>query len=331
MTPHPDKIPLRICGINPDRVIDLLKERMHCAAPPNGTGRKLGLVVEGGGMRGVISAGGVVALDSLGLRNAFNEIYATSAGALNCAYFLAGQAVFGIQIYYKEINNKTFIDFRRLGKVVDIDFVIDQVVTKVRPLDIGKVLETPSDFYIGLIDRDRAESVVLRAQDHRDQLPALLKATTALPVVYNRSIRIGAKSYIDGGLCRPAPVIEAIENGCTDLVVFLTRPSSYRAVAPSWWERRLFSYACSRGNRALQRMYEHASEETNSCRRLCIGDLAPGREVNIATFCPAANGNLPSRLSTDAAQLKQSAVDMAIATLNAFGAAPELISELMNT
>jgi predicted patatin/cPLA2 family phospholipase len=105
-------------GVNPQEVIDQLKSRMGRGSRSASNGRKLTLLVEGGGMRGICSAGGLVAPNALGLSYALDQIYATSAGAMNVAYVLSGQAVFGIQIYYKEINNTKFINYWRLPKVV---------------------------------------------------------------------------------------------------------------------------------------------------------------------------------------------------------------------
>ena len=61
-------------------------------------------------MRGVVSAGMVSALEELGLTHAFDAVYGSSAGAINAAYFLAGQARLGTTIYYEDINNARFID-----------------------------------------------------------------------------------------------------------------------------------------------------------------------------------------------------------------------------
>jgi predicted patatin/cPLA2 family phospholipase len=321
----------KLYGINPEAVIELARSRVGCAAPPRQDGRKLALLVEGGGMRGVCSAGGLVALDALGLRNAFDQIYATSAGAMNVAYMLAGQAVFGIQIYYKEINNERFINFRRLNKVVDIDYLFNQVVTQVRPLNTAKVLETPSEFFVGLIDKDEAKNVVLRVQDIPAEILSLFKATTALPVVYNRSITIDGHRYIDGGLGSPVPLNEALLRGCTDLMVFFTRSSSYKSAPAPWWEKRLFASLCASGNPALQRLYQRAHEDSNVCRDICFGrgDLPPN--INIATFSPSDSGTQLSRLTTDGSRLKQSAVEMARLTLHEFGRSDELIGDLIES
>ena len=80
-----------LCGNNPQAVIELLNERRDNKNSSNNSNRKLGLIVEGGGMRGVLSAGSLLAVDLLGYINCFDEIYATSAGGVNAAFFLSGQ------------------------------------------------------------------------------------------------------------------------------------------------------------------------------------------------------------------------------------------------
>jgi predicted patatin/cPLA2 family phospholipase len=321
----------QVCGINPDAVIELVKSRAGSHGPPFSDGRKLALLVEGGGMRGVCSAGGLVALDAMGFRYAFNQISATSAGAMNVAYMLAGQAVFGIQIYYKEINNDKFINFWRLSKVVNIDYIFDKVVTQVRPLDTAKVLEAPCDFLIAVLDKDTAESEVLRTRDYPHEVLSLLKATTALPVVYNRSVAIGSRHFIDGGLGSPVPLDQAIAAGCTDLLVFFTRPPSYQSEMPEWWERRLFSWRCANNNLKLQQAFERSHEDSNICRDICMGKLQPPRPINIATFCPAETDTLLTRLTRDGTTLKNSAVEMALTTLRHFGGTPDLVADLIAT
>ncbi len=71
---------------------------------------KIALAIEGGAMRGVVSSGMVAGLEYLGLLPAFDVVYGTSAGAINGAYFVAGQAAYGATIYYEHINNSKFIN-----------------------------------------------------------------------------------------------------------------------------------------------------------------------------------------------------------------------------
>lgn len=319
-------------GVGCEAVIDLVRGRRGCSSPPRTqNGRKLALLVEGGGMRGVCSAGGLVALDALGLRNAFDAIYASSAGAMNVAYMLSGQAVFGIQIYYKNVNNRKFIDFRRLNKIVDIDYLFDTVVAKVRPLDTARLLQAPSDFYIGVFNKTTAETTVLKAQDHPRDILSILKASTAVPVAYNRSISINSREFIDGGLSVPVPLYEAVEHGCTDLFVFLTRPATYESARPPWLDRWLFARFCANSSLALQRAFVNGYSQSHVCRQICLGKLPAPKGVNIATVCPSVSGTLLNRTTTDGRRLKRSAVELALSTLELFDEGPELVADLLQS
>jgi len=84
-------------------------------------------------MRGVISAGMLSALEDLGYLGSFDAVYGSSAGAINAAYFVAGQASLGTTIYYEDINNTAFI---RLGRaaagrpIVDLGYLLDDVARR---------------------------------------------------------------------------------------------------------------------------------------------------------------------------------------------------------
>jgi predicted acylesterase/phospholipase RssA len=102
-------------------VVKLVHERKanssKCIEGPRPDGCRIALVVEGGGMRGCVSAGMVCALDYLGLRESIDVVYGSSAGSIVGAYFVAGQLPwFGPEIYYDKLTTagRNFIDTRRL-------------------------------------------------------------------------------------------------------------------------------------------------------------------------------------------------------------------------
>src|SRR5215471_7011063 len=65
-----------------ERRLGLLREGRALS----GLSTKLGLVVEGGGMRGVVSGGSLIAMERVGLSSVFDEVYGESAGAINACY-----------------------------------------------------------------------------------------------------------------------------------------------------------------------------------------------------------------------------------------------------
>jgi len=102
-------------------VAQLLHERRQngsvCTEGERSDGCKVALIVEGGGMRGCISAGMICALHHLGLRDTVDVVYGASAGSIIGAYFITNQLPwFGPELYYDKLTTagKEFIDSKRL-------------------------------------------------------------------------------------------------------------------------------------------------------------------------------------------------------------------------
>ena len=95
-------------------VLEALKRRRAEGSKPGsrGDGLKIGLVVEGGGMRGCISAGAVGALLDEGYYDCFDAAYGSSAGAMNLTYYLAKQPE-GVRAYEQDLCDGTFLDLKR--------------------------------------------------------------------------------------------------------------------------------------------------------------------------------------------------------------------------
>ena len=109
--------------------------------PPTdkGDNHKVALVVEGGGMRGCVSAGMVTAIFYLGLEDTFDVIYGSSAGTIIGAYFNTRQLPwFGPEIYYDSLTtaDKKFIDSKRLLRSLGLGLVdprlLKDVITRPR-------------------------------------------------------------------------------------------------------------------------------------------------------------------------------------------------------
>jgi predicted patatin/cPLA2 family phospholipase len=310
-----------VWGVNPEAVIAAIHERTRRGQSAGGAtdGKKLGLIIEGGGMRGVISASALLALEALGMTEVFDAVYGTSAGAMNGAYFLAGQAGYGITIYYQDISNRRFINPLRLGKVVDIDYLFDKVITQLKPLNVARVLASPADFYITITEVYTAKCVLANAKQSHEALLTILKASTALPVMYNRVVVVEGRPYMDGGVTNHIPLQEAIADGCTDLMVLLTRPASFVEPSPTWVERWLFKRVCARENAVLLEVFLKTYRHSNAVRNLALGRHPPDTPVNILTICPGESDPRVERTTKSRKRLKAAAMTHALRTLQTFG------------
>jgi predicted patatin/cPLA2 family phospholipase len=239
-------------------VVEILRARAaRTSRPPHGDGFSVALSVEGGAMRGVISAGMVSALEHLGLTHTFDAAYGSSAGAINAAYFLAGQASLGTTIYYEDINNRDFIDLLRplWGRpIVNLGFFIDDVAVRRKRLDVDRVLGSSTPLAVLATDVDTRGRDILRGFDDGRGLLAALRAGATMPVFAGDPWMYGGRRYLDASLTEPVPVPAAEEDGHTHVLALLTRAGHMRA-RPSLFDRYFVGPRLSRLSPALAAQY----------------------------------------------------------------------------
>jgi predicted patatin/cPLA2 family phospholipase len=214
---------------------------------------KPALIVQGGGLRGIYSMSALATLEELGLRDSFSFVIGSSAGAINGAYFLAGQAREGVGIYVDDLSNRHFISPLRFWKIVDVDYMVDVALKQRHPLDIDAMLAAPAPLYTVLTDAETAQAAVVSNRDPEIDIYEAFRATGALPVLYNRRVLVGDRRYIDGGIAEQVPLAEAIRRGASEALVILTRGAGHRRVDRSPVYRagaRLLSFGQSRAIRA---------------------------------------------------------------------------------
>lgn len=191
------------------------------------THKPIACVVQGGGMRGTFSIAALAELERSGYSDRFSSFYGSSAGALNSAYFIANQAVEGVGIYVNHLSNKKFINPSRIKPIIDIDYLIDDVLTKQVPLNKEKVLSSSIDLNIYLTNAETGKKEKFQVNNENFPLMEVLRATAALPIVFGKEIEIHGKKYVDGGLADQLPLLDAIDDGWNDILVILTRPTDY--------------------------------------------------------------------------------------------------------
>jgi predicted patatin/cPLA2 family phospholipase len=222
------------------RLIDLLRARaVRGSRPPHGDGARIALAVEGGAMRGVISAGMVWALEDLHLTHAFDAVYGSSGGAINAAYFLAGQAGVGTTVYFEDINNRHFIDLRRalLGRpIVDLGYLLDDVAMRRKPLAVDRVLAHPTALSVIATDVEREAAVTLNGFRTPADLFGALRASATMPIVAGGPHVYDGRRYLDASLSEPIPARAAEADGHTHVLVLLTRGPGMRP-HPSAFDR----------------------------------------------------------------------------------------------
>ncbi|HEX3904627.1 MAG TPA: patatin-like phospholipase family protein [Polyangia bacterium] len=287
-------------------------------------GRQLALVVEGGALRGVCSAGGVVALEHLGLTEVFDHVYGTSAGVMNACYFVAGQAQLGIRIYYEDMNRREIVNPWRFWRILDLDRLFGQTILGAKRLRLESVLTARSKLFIAALEAETGTGRLFDAQalGSSEGLLAALRGATAVPFLYNRPSPVEGRRCLDAGLVNAFPVVDAVAAGCTDILVLLTRPFGYRRPRAGRFMRWLFNRLCAHGNPQLARAYALRHQRDAALRDLAFGRSPTPAGVNIATIC-TDDGESVQRTTTDRAVLRGAAVAFGRKTLRVLGADPD--------
>jgi predicted patatin/cPLA2 family phospholipase len=188
---------------------------------------RVALVIEGGGMRGVVSAGMAAAIERLQLTDAFDLVVGSSAGALNGVGLLARVAAAGPGVYCGPLASRKFINPLRLAvgrPAMDVRYVLDHASSDLDPARHERTIDSPIDFHCVAVDVDSARAATFSGIETKDELREVLLATTRMPLIGGAPVRIGDHRYIDGALAAGIPLPAALEAGATHVLVLQTRP-----------------------------------------------------------------------------------------------------------
>ena len=194
---------------------------------------KTGLVLEGGGLRGVFTAG---VLDAF-LDGNFHADYVigVSAGAANGVSYVSGQRERGLRTNTDYLHDPRYMGLRSLllhRSLFGMDFIFHEIPQHLDPFDYQAFQENLCEFWTGAIDIRTGETVYFGKEEIGDDLEAL-RATTSLPLL-SQPVAYRGRLLLDGGTADPIPVRRALADGCDRVVVVLTRERGYRKPAQSF-------------------------------------------------------------------------------------------------
>jgi len=187
---------------------------------------KVALVVEGGAMRGIYSAG---ILDAFIERdyNPFDICIGVSAGANNITSLLAGMYQRSYKVYTDYNLRKDFFCWKKFlkgGHFLDLDWLWE-ITLEEMPLNINKIVNSKSEFFVGVTEVKTGKIKYIKPNEVN--FKDILKASSCIPIIYRNFIKLNDEFYVDGGIADPIPVIEAVNQGATLIVVLRSRPYSY--------------------------------------------------------------------------------------------------------
>ena len=189
---------------------------------------KIGLVLEGGGMRGMYTAG---VLDELMLRDIKADgVIGVSAGSIAACSYISGQVGRTIRYNLKYIRDKRYCSLKSLIKTGDLfneQFCYHEIPDKLSPINYKTFRDNCKDmsFYITCTDLDDGSAYYHPCADIFADMD-YLRASASLPLVSN-IVEIDGKHLLDGGTADSIPVKFMESIGYDKNIIVLTRPEGY--------------------------------------------------------------------------------------------------------
>ena len=188
---------------------------------------KIGLVLEGGAMRGMYTAG---VLDVF-LENKIkvDGIIGVSAGVLFGVNYLSKQKGRVIRYNKKYSKDKRYMGLFSLiktGNIINKDFAYYEVPTKLDIFDQKSYAKSNIPFYATVTNVETGKAEYIKVDDVFLQME-LLRATSAMPIV-SRIVELDGKKYLDGAIADSIPIDKMKELGYDKIIVVLTKPSGYK-------------------------------------------------------------------------------------------------------
>jgi predicted patatin/cPLA2 family phospholipase len=211
-----------------NEVLRLIQERVRSGSRPGHRDDpyRIVLSVEGGGMRGTVSAGMALALHELGMVPAFDAVYGSSAGAITGAWLLSSTPE-GLRGWADPDYARTLIRWSALLRgrpVVDVRTLVEVVYQTEFPMDFDSVLASQVEYHPMGTDAETGESTDLRPLIANPvELRLALRASASLPFLAGPPVQLRGRRFYDAGVAESIPFRTPLAQGATHVLVLRSR------------------------------------------------------------------------------------------------------------
>ena len=181
----------------------------------NKINEKVGIIDVGGGMRGIYGTG---IFDYLIDKNIeIPYCIGVSAGSANVASYISKQ------------KGRNFHNLLHKGSYIDLDYIYGTLSNEGgrNPWDFDKAMASSQEMVVAATDAKKGKPKYFTKKDYERNDYGMLKASSCIPIVC-KAYKWKGGEYFDGALTDPIPYKKAIKDGCTRVIVVLTRPIDYR-------------------------------------------------------------------------------------------------------
>ncbi|WNF38460.1 patatin family protein [Bacillaceae bacterium IKA-2] len=203
--------------------------------------KNIGLVLQGGGMRGVYTSG---VLDFFMEQELyFPYISAVSAGACNASAYLSRQHGLGKIMHINFLRDPRYISIRNLFKhrsLLGMDFIFDEIPKTIHPFDFKRFNDATEHLVVAATDCEKGECCYFdnKISDH---IFMAIRASCSLPFI-SHIVDFDGLKLLDGGITAPIPINKSISDGHDKNVIILTNTNqNVRPLNLKWLAQKIYS------------------------------------------------------------------------------------------
>lgn len=188
---------------------------------------KKGLILEGGAMRGLFTAGIIDVFMENGIE--FDAAIGVSAGAAFGCNYKSRQIGRVIRYNKRFARDPRFCSFRSLIKTGDLfgaEFCYHTIPDTLDLFDTQAYLDNPMDFYVVVTDVETGKAVYINSDEAGDDSLECFRASASMPIV-SKPVEVKGKKYLDGGIADSVPIQYFESIGYEKNVIILTQPKGY--------------------------------------------------------------------------------------------------------
>lgn len=206
--------------------------------------KDVGLVLEGGGMRGAYTAGVLEFLLDEDIHIPF--VVGASAGACNGSSYVARQKRRNYEVIVGYGDHPEYISYKRMlthRQLFGMDFIFDKLPNQLVPFDYESFSSQSTKFVVGTTEMDSGEALFIDRFPDRESLLKVIRASSSLPLIAP-SITYEGMQLMDGGISNPIPVQPSLDQGNRKHIIVLTRNDGYikKKMKLSWYFNRKFRH-----------------------------------------------------------------------------------------
>lgn len=189
---------------------------------------KSGLILEGGGMRGVYTGGVLEKFLEEGIF--VDYIIGVSAGACNASSYVSRQTGRNHKVTIGSVHHPDYISVKNLllrRELFGMNLIFDEIPNRLVPFDYDSFHDATEEFVVGTTDCVTGEAVYFEKRDHAKDVLAIVRASSSLPFMA-KPVEFEGRLLMDGGVADPIPIRKAMADGVTKPIIVLTKEKGYR-------------------------------------------------------------------------------------------------------